>query len=113
MFTESCKLYTLLYCNYYGNTAWPGKGGFPGKIPTPFYISCEKATIATMAGLLLDPIFKAEESEKQESDEVCCPLPLSLQDLCLLAIMSHLDSYQVDLLASLPLQSFGAHLSCC
>ncbi len=60
-----------------------------------------------MAGLPLHPIFKAGDSDgkqKQESDEVCCPLPFPLQDLCLLAIMSNLDSYQVDQLALLSLQ---------
>ncbi len=60
-----------------------------------------------MAGLPLHPTYKAGDSDgkqKQESDEVCCPLSFPLQDLCLLAIMSNLDSYQVDLLALLPLQ---------
>lgn len=37
-------------------------------------------------------------------DKICCPLPFPLQDLCLLAVVSHLDSYQVDHLASLPQQ---------
>ena len=31
-----------------------------------------------------------------------CPLPLSLQDLCLVVVINDLDSYPVELLASLP-----------
>ncbi len=46
----------------------------------------------------------SKKDQQENCDEVCCPLPFPLQDLCLLAIMSNLDSYQVDLLASLPIQ---------
>ncbi len=45
-----------------------------------------------------------KKDQQENCDEICCPLPFPLQDLCLLVIMSNLDSYQVDLLASLPLQ---------
>ena len=37
------------------------------------------------------------------ADDVECPLPFSLQDLCLLVVISDLDSYPDELLASLPL----------
>ena len=40
--------------------------------------------------------------KQEEIGEVCCPLPLPLQDLCLLVIVSDLNTHQVDLLASLP-----------
>ena len=34
--------------------------------------------------------------------ELPCPLPIPLQDLCLLVVINYLDSYPVELLASLP-----------
>ena len=34
--------------------------------------------------------------------DVCCPLPFTLQDLCLLVIISDLDCHRNDVLASLP-----------
>ena len=40
-------------------------------------------------------------SEKEE-DEICCPLPLMLQDLCLLVVVNDINSYPIELLASLP-----------
>jgi len=39
---------------------------------------------------------------KEDLSDVCCPLPFSLQDLCLLVVLNDLDWYQVKLLASLP-----------
>ena len=43
------------------------------------------------------------EMVEGEADNVECPLPFSLQDLCLLVVISDLDSYPEELLASLPL----------
>ena len=40
-------------------------------------------------------------SEKEE-DEACCPLPFMLQDLCLLVVVNDINSYPIELLASLP-----------
>ena len=42
------------------------------------------------------------EDIKEDCWKVCCPLPFSLQDLCLLVVLNDLDWYQVKLLASLP-----------
>ena len=38
----------------------------------------------------------------EEEDETCCPLPLLLQDLCLLVVVNDVNSYPVELLSSLP-----------
>jgi len=47
----------------------------------------------------LESKFKAQQ---EDGGDVCCPLPFSLQDLCLLVVISDLDCHQVKLLASLP-----------
>ena len=41
-------------------------------------------------------------AQKEDFSDVCCPLPFSLQDLCLLVVINDLGWYQVKLLASLP-----------
>ena len=41
-------------------------------------------------------------SKEDEHIEPCCPLPFYLQDVCLLAVINDLESYPVELLASLP-----------
>ena len=37
-----------------------------------------------------------------DSEEMCCPLPFLLQDLCLLVVVNELDCYPTELLATLP-----------
>ena len=47
--------------------------------------------------------FSVSNGKQDAGSDSCCPLPLSLQDLCLLVVVSDLDLYPVELLASLPL----------
>ena len=51
-----------------------------------------------------DP-FSGDAESLTETDSVsniCCPLPFSLQDLCLLVVISELGSYPTELLETLP-----------
>ena len=49
-----------------------------------------------------DSIDTLQAYQKTDDGDVCCPLPLSLQDLCLMVVISDLDLYEVSRLASLP-----------
>lgn len=48
------------------------------------------------------PVTRKERPTLREFGDVCCPLPFTLQDLCLLVIVSDLDCHRIDVLASLP-----------
>lgn len=48
------------------------------------------------------PVTRKERNTPREIDNVCCPLPFTLQDLCLLVLISDLDCHRTDVLGSLP-----------
>ena len=50
----------------------------------------------------LDESISKFKAQRKDCGDVCCPLPFSLQDLCLLVVISDLDCHQVKVLATLP-----------
>ena len=69
-------------------------------------VRLEKLTSCTKALAILNALSesnsKLEAKKERDTGKICCPLPFTLQDHCLLVIVSDLDTHEKELLASLP-----------